>query len=114
MLTDPCHQVVDLLFSISAILYFFCAVLALDSWNYCSGEQVRQSNICKIVQPTLYSWAMYIIKTNKVLPPYVKLPATRWHLGFYFLLINEAMQGKHWDEAVGLSGLLSRTIVPTV
>ena len=32
-----------------------CAVLALDSWNYCSGEQARQPNICKIVQSSLYS-----------------------------------------------------------
>ena len=27
-------------------------------------------------------------------------PATRWHWGFHFL-INEAMQGKHWEEDVG-------------
>ena len=40
-------------------------------------------------------------------------PATRWHPEFYFFLINEAMQGKHWDEDVGLLGLLSKAIVPT-
>ena len=34
----------------------------------------RQPNICKISQSSLYSWTMYIIKTNKVLPPYAKLP----------------------------------------
>ena len=27
------------------------------------------------------------LKQNKVLPPYVKLPATRWHLGFHFLFL---------------------------
>ena len=32
-----------------------CVVLALDSWNYCSGEQAQQSNICKIPQSSLYS-----------------------------------------------------------
>ena len=32
-----------------------CVVLALDSWNYCSGEQVQQPNICKIPQSSLYS-----------------------------------------------------------
>ena len=32
-----------------------CAVLALDSWNYCSGEQAQQPNICKIPQCSLYS-----------------------------------------------------------
>ena len=41
-------------------------------------------------------------------------PATRWHLVFHFLLINEAMQDKHWKEDVGLLGMLSRAIVPTV
>ena len=51
---------------------------------------------------------------NKVLLPHAKLPATRWHWGFHFLLINEAVQGKHWEEDVGLLVLLSRAIVPTV
>ena len=32
-----------------------CAVLALDSWNYCSGEQAQQPNIRKIPQSSLYS-----------------------------------------------------------
>ena len=32
-----------------------CAVLALDSWNYCSGEQAQQPNIHKICQSSLYS-----------------------------------------------------------
>ena len=32
-----------------------CAVLALDSWNYCSGKQARQPNIHKIPQSSLYS-----------------------------------------------------------
>ena len=32
-----------------------CVVLALDSWNYCSREQARQPNICKIPQSSLYS-----------------------------------------------------------
>ena len=41
-------------------------------------------------------------------------PTTGWHQGFHFLLINEAMQGKHLEEEVGLSGLLSRAIAPTV
>ena len=36
------------------------AVLALDSWNYCSEEQAWQPNICKIPQSSLYSWTMYI------------------------------------------------------
>ena len=43
-----------------------CAVLALDRWNYCSGEQAQQPNI--IIHPTLN------YKRNKVLPPFVKLP----------------------------------------
>ena len=34
---------------------FVCAVLALDSWNYCSGEQARQPNIRKIPESSLYS-----------------------------------------------------------
>ena len=57
-----------------------CAVLALDSWNNCSGEQARQPNIRKIVQSSLHSWTIYIIKENKVLPPYVNSLATRWHM----------------------------------
>ena len=32
-----------------------CVVLALDSWNYCSGKQAQQPNICKIPQSSLYS-----------------------------------------------------------
>ena len=32
-----------------------CVVLALDSWNYCSGEQAQQPNIHKIPQSSLYS-----------------------------------------------------------
>ena len=32
-----------------------CAVLPLDSWNYCSGEQALQPNINKILQSSLYS-----------------------------------------------------------
>ena len=35
-------------------------------------------------------------------------PASRWHLGFHSLLINEAMQGKHWEEDVGLLGQIPR------
>ena len=50
-----------------------CAVLALDSWNYWSGEQARQPNICKISQSSLYSWTI-VHKKNKVLPPYVNSP----------------------------------------
>ena len=52
-----------------------CAVLALDSWNYCSGEQARQPNICKIPQSSLYSSTIvHKTKQNKVLPPYVNSP----------------------------------------
>ena len=57
-----------------------CAVLALDSWNYCSGEQAQQPNICKIVQSSLSSWTMYIITENKVLQLYVNSLTTRWHM----------------------------------
>ena len=32
-----------------------CTVLALDSWNYCSGEQAQQPNIHKIPQSFLYT-----------------------------------------------------------
>ena len=42
----------------SPIVY---AVLALDSWNYCSREQAKQPNICKIPQFSLYRWTMYIL-----------------------------------------------------
>ena len=47
-------------------------------WNICPlftwywGE--LQPNICKIAQSSLYSWTMYIIIKNEVLPPYTKLP----------------------------------------
>ena len=41
-------------------------------------------------------------------------PATRYLWGFHFLLINEAMQGKNWEEDDGMSALLSRAMVPTV
>ena len=51
-----------------------CVVLALDSWDYCSGEQAQQPNIHKISQSSLYSWTMYINKRNKVLPPYANSP----------------------------------------
>ena len=79
-----------------------CAVLALDSWNYCSQEQAQQPNICQIAQSSLYSWTMYIlIKDIMCCHLMLNCPATRWHQGFHFLLINEAMQGKHWEESVG-------------
>ena len=42
-----------------------CAVLALNSWNYWSGQQARQPNIRKIVQSSLYSWTMYINKKRR-------------------------------------------------
>ena len=56
------------------------AVLASDSWNYCSGEQARQSNICKIPQSSLYSWTMYINKRIRCCH-LMQIPlATRWHM----------------------------------
>ena len=65
--------------------------------------------------PIFFIQQNYVDK-NKVLPLYVKFPchkvAQQWE--FHFLLINEAMQGKHWEEDAGLLGLLSRAIVPTV
>ena len=35
-------------------------ILALDSLNYCYEEQVKQPNIYKITQSSLYNWTMYI------------------------------------------------------
>ena len=92
-----------------------CVVLALDSWNYCSGKQAQQPNICKIPQSSLYSWTMYINKKIRCCHPYaipLSQGGTCWE--FYFLLLNEAIHGKHWEEVVGLLGLISRAIVPTV
>ena len=49
--------ILNLIHSLTVILHTYviilnsptvCAVLALDSWNYCSGEQARQPNIHKI------------------------------------------------------------------
>ena len=40
-------------------------VLALDSWNNCSGQQAQQPTIHKIVQYSLYSLTMYI-NWNKI------------------------------------------------
>ena len=65
--------------------------------------------------PIIFIQLNYVHKLeNKVLPPYaIPLPQGDTFWEFYFLLINEAMHGKHW-EVVGLLGLLSRAIVPTV
>ena len=48
-----------------------------------------QPNICKIAQSSLYSWTMYIIIKNKVLPPYAKLPCHK--VAFHFLFLNSAI-----------------------
>ena len=37
-----------------------CALLALDSWNYCSGEQARQPNIRKIPNLLYTAEPLYI------------------------------------------------------
>ena len=49
-----------------------CAVLALDSWNYYSGEQAQHTQHC----PIFFIQLNYVHNNirNKVLPPYVKLP----------------------------------------
>ena len=67
-------------------------VLALDSLNYCSEEQAQHMQDC----PILFIQLNYV-HNKKIGCCHFMLnsPATRWHQGFNFLLINEAMQGKH-------------------
>ena len=44
-----------------------CKALALEPWNYCSGEQAQHSQHCIIFMQLNY---VYELKQNKVLPPY--------------------------------------------
>ena len=74
VLLSKCIQTLLDLFSHDSNSPIVCVVLALDSWNYCSGEQAQQPNIRKIPKSSLYSWTMYITEKNKVLPPYVNSP----------------------------------------
>ena len=40
------------------------------------------------------------------MPPYVKLPCQKWHKKeHHFLLYNETIEGKHWEEDIRLLGL---------
>ena len=120
-----------LLMFLLALSHPFCWLLRMDWYlyrqrllipnclcsisSYCSGQQPWQPNIYKIAQSSLYSWTMYIIiRELRCCHLMLNSPATRWHQVFHFLLINEAMQGKQWDKDVGLLGLLSKAIVPTV
>ena len=48
-----------------------CAVLVIDNWNYCCGEQgltVQHMQDCLI--PFIQLNYTYNVKQNKVLPPY--------------------------------------------
>ena len=49
-----------------AVVYNVCVVLALDSRNYCSGEQDPASQDC-----SLLNTAENVNKFKKLLPPYV-------------------------------------------
>ena len=63
---------------------FVCAVLALDSWNYCSGEQAQQPNFF-----SMFACMASLIKrkwNSQHLPPCGKGIYTRWqHLIFFYL-----------------------------
>ena len=59
-----------------------CIILALNRWNYYSGEQgLTAQHYCKIAQSSSYSWTMYRNqnKWNKLLSPSVTPSATRSH-----------------------------------
>ena len=82
-------------------------VLALDSWNYYSGQQGPTAQyIHKIAQSSLYSWTMLIKPKYKVLPHYVNSqPQGGIFQGILQPFIHWSHIGKHWEEDVGLSGL---------
>ena len=96
-------------------------VLALDSWNYCSGEQALQPNICipKIVQSSLYSWTVYITIEeirNKVLPSYATLPCHKVAMGIPLPLnqwshARQTLRGKCWTVGPALQGNSSNCLV---
>ena len=90
-----------------------CAVLALDSWNYCSGEQAWQPDICKIAQSSLYSWTMYIVKQIRYCHLMLNCPATRWHLGFHFLLMRQTLRWRCWAVRPALQSDRSNCLVLT-
>ena len=69
---------------------------AVSSWHaticlVLGRAMAWQPKICKIAQSSLYSWTMYIIKEIKCCHLMLNSPATRWHPGFHFLLLNSAI-----------------------
>ena len=67
----------------------------LMSINYLLGARESYGPTAQHLQdcPIFFIQLNYVHKTkqNKVLPPYFKLPATRWHLEFYFLFFNSVI-----------------------
>ena len=83
----------------------FCAVLALDSWNYCSGEEgptAHYSKDCLIFFIQLNHFYKTKIKQRRCHPPYDN---SLCHKVAHVLFFIETMWGKHWEEDAGLSGL---------
>ena len=76
------------------------AVLALDTWYYCSEEPKSPTypQDCRI----FFIYLNNVNKAKKVLLPFNN---PYCHKVAHFLLFNETNEGKHWEESVGLLGL---------
>ena len=92
-------------------------VLALNSWNYCPGEQGLTPNISRRLYSLLYTaeqHKQYQLKNN-VMPPWVNSLATRWHIGnstYSYPLKPSEVNTE--SKMLGCQALLSSAVVPTV
>ena len=86
-----------------------CTVLSLDGCNCCSGNQgPTAQHICKIVQSSSCKWTMKIMKW-KIISCHLMSSSSYCnvaHREFHFLLFSKDFWSKHWEEDVGLLGLV--------
>ena len=109
------HQETSVVCTIIPLL--FCAVLALDIWNYCSGQQgPKAQHICNIVQSFIQlNNINNEIKQNKVLPPYLTPFVTKWHTGSSTASYSmKPFEANSKRKMLGYWALLSRATFPTV
>ena len=80
------------------------SVIALGGWTAALENKVWRPNVsASLVQSSLPTNVCTEIR-NKVLPPYVKFPCHKvaQDMELHFLLLNQAIWGKHWEEDVEL------------
>ena len=90
-----------------------CAVLALDSWNYCSEEQAQHMQDW----PIFFIQLNYVHNNKEIICCHLMLnsPATRWHWGFHFLNqwshARQILRRRCWAVGPGLQSNSSNCLV---